>query len=160
MARDGQGWAETVAGRSHLDQLPPSAPPTTTSPTSSIFCQIIAASHLSENDQIITAPSLCAAKFRHRNQLAWLGETTGGRWFGQIRHWLVFPFLIIDSYCLPSCFTFQSPFFSPEIWRIVNIFERLQAFIAGQAGILRAGSIVFSQGAIWHFLTPATMSTT
>ena len=25
-------------------------------PTSSIFCQIIAASHLSENDQIITAP--------------------------------------------------------------------------------------------------------
>ena len=37
-------------------------------------------------------------------------------------------------------------FFSPEILRIVNIFERLQAFIGGQAGILRAGSIVFSQG--------------
>ena len=44
---------------------------------------------------------------------------------------------MIDStvfFCLTFC---------GEKW---EFFERLQVFIAGEAGILRAGSIVFSQG--------------
>ena len=77
------------------------------------------------------------AKFRHRNQLAWTEQTTGGCWFGQIHHWLVSTLPVIDSTVF-FCLTFRG-----EKWKF---FERLQVFIAGEAGILRAGSIVFSQG--------------
>ena len=130
MYRDGQRWSqrEAISSSCHPRPRPPPTHQQHILPNYRGFASLREWSNYHR-------PHL--SKFRHRNQLPWLRGTTGGRWFGQIRHWLVSTLPVIDSTVF-FCLTFRG-----EKWKF---FERLQVFIAGEAGILRAGSIVFSQG--------------
>ena len=140
MCRDGQRWSqrEAISSSCHPRPRPTPTHQQHILPNYRGFASLRAWSNYHR-------PHL--SKFRHRNQLPWLRGTTGGRWFGQIHHWLVSPFLIIDSCCLPlHCVSLFNLLFLSRNFGNREHFWEIAGFYCGSSRYFKGRSIVFSQG--------------